>query len=89
MDRNAIRVERSNGKQLGYLSEELASAYAAVMDAGIPVGAIVLQVSRGHETLGLNIRLTVGTRSPGRSGCLPTMMIIFAILVGAAWIVTR
>jgi len=45
-DRNAIRVMRQNGRQIGYLNRELAQQLAPPLDAyGLPVPARITQLS--------------------------------------------
>lgn len=62
-DRNAIRVERQTGEQVGYISRHEAAALARIFDAyGQPVAAVVTAVVGGsyHDSsLGVRIRFTV------------------------------
>jgi len=62
-DQNAIRVERVNGEQVGYISHELAAQIAAIVDGiGGEVRAIVTQVTGGD--IGYNYGAAI-------SFCLP------------------
>jgi len=58
-DPNAIRVERHNGGQIGYLNRSLASAIAHRFDAhGVPIKGTVINLtgcSFGGYSLGINI----------------------------------
>jgi cold shock CspA family protein len=62
-DRNAIRVERQNGQQIGYISRAEAAMLATSFDAhGKPVSAIVMAIVTGYSSysaLGVRIRFTV------------------------------
>jgi hypothetical protein len=62
-DRNAIRVERHNGAQIGYISKEEAATLAHRFDAyGKPVPAVVTAIVGGYysdSAFGVRIRFTV------------------------------
>ncbi len=62
-DRNAIRVERQNGRQIGYISRDIAATLAHRFDNyGKPVSAVVTALTGGEQpypTRGVRIRFTV------------------------------
>jgi hypothetical protein len=58
-DRNAIRVMRRNGRQIGNLTRHLAQEQAPRLDAyGLPIPAIVTQVDGETSLRGVRIRFT-------------------------------
>lgn len=65
-DRNAVAVFRwGTNEQLGYITAAAAETVAAAMDAGVPVGAWVTQLTGGgwifRRTRGANIVLRIGS----------------------------
>lgn len=60
-DENAVEVHDSGGDQLGFVRRELAEEVAHWLDEGIPVEAIVLEVTGGDDgrNHGVNIELRV------------------------------
>jgi hypothetical protein len=59
-DENAVKVLRRNGRQLGYLSEEIAEEMAERSEAGWSYFALVSEVTGGGDKMhGCNIRLVV------------------------------
>ena len=70
-DHNAIRVERLNGEQIGYINRYLAASLAPTLDAiGEAIHGTVCELSGGGSycySLGLDIKFTVpNTRTNGR-----------------------
>jgi len=67
-DSNAIRVERQNGQQIGYLSREFAASLAPQFDEyGKPVPAFVTNIVGGtyaSSALGVRIRFAVPNIAP-------------------------
>ena len=67
-DRNAIRVERQNGQQIGYLSREFATSLAPEFDRyGKSVPALVIGIVGGYyagSTLGVRISFIVPETAP-------------------------
>jgi single-stranded-DNA-specific exonuclease len=63
-DRNAIRVERANGVQVGYISKELAAELAKQIDS--VGGAISAKAQRivGEEALGHNLGVRIAFSVP-------------------------
>lgn len=58
-DRNAIRIMRQNGRQLGYLNRELAQQLAPRLDAyGLPVPATVTLLGDDTPKRSVRIRFT-------------------------------
>jgi len=58
-DRNAIRIMRQNGRQLGYLNRELAQQLAPRLDAyGLPIPATVTLLSDDTPKRSVRIRFT-------------------------------
>ncbi len=67
-DRNAIRVERQNGQQIGYISRDIAAILASHFDNyGKPVLAVVTALTgeeRPYSNRGVRIRFDVPEPSP-------------------------
>lgn len=80
-DRNAIRVERQNGQQIGYLSRALAATLARSLDEhGQPVPAVVTALPGGYSprsAVGVQIRFAAPKTHPLAQGTLRSM--------GLAW----
>ncbi len=59
-DRNAIGVFDTEGRQLGYLSRQVAKSLAPLMDVGIPVSLIAEVVTGGglSQNYGVNVRVS-------------------------------
>jgi cold shock CspA family protein len=74
-DKNAIRVERLAGEQIGYISREEAAIFAPAFDKqGRPVTAVVTAVLRGYSsnsTLGVCIRFSVPDSSANSRLSIP------------------
>lgn len=60
-DSNAVEILDGGGIQLGFLRRALAAKIAPLMDDGIPVDAVVTEVTGGDygENFGLNIELRI------------------------------
>ena len=59
-DGNAIRVEKMNGEQIGYISRHLAAALAPFFDGyGQAVKGVVSMLTGGMTYLGVSVRFTV------------------------------
>ena len=57
-DENAVAVNTSKGKQLGFLSKKVSETIAPILDLGKPVTATVSSITGGWPMhLGMNIKL--------------------------------
>ena len=59
-DRNAVGVFDTEGRQLGYLSRQVAKTLAPLMDVGIPVSVVAEVVTGGglSQNYGVNVRVS-------------------------------
>ncbi len=76
-DRNAIRVERQTGEQVGYIARHEAAALALAFDAyGRPIAAVVTAITGAtyHDSsLGVRIRFTVPEAGENHGPVMPAL----------------
>ncbi len=69
-DENAVKVENSDGKQLGYLNSELAEDLVERMENGEVFKAVISEFTGGdelRENIGCNLEITSERANPSRS----------------------
>lgn len=94
-DKNAVGVWWSKDRQIGYLSAQVAETVSPLISQGIPVSAVVTDVTGGdgdNRTRGVNVLISIGdeintaettAQKKKTSKPFPVALVVFLIFVVA------